>query len=121
MADSQDKSRQTTRLRDITASRLGGFKVTVDFDPQTARASGPNRAVFNSYLGVLARTKVSILYPTWDHVTEAEKNMIWQDITVSRSFKAYNMSLMMIIIYYMYHDLLILFCRQTLSLNHLHT
>jgi len=40
MADSQDKSRQATRLRHITASRLGGFKVAVDFDPQTARASG---------------------------------------------------------------------------------
>jgi len=111
MADSQDKSREATRLKDITASRLGGFKVAIDFDPQTARASGLNHVMFNSYLGVLARTKVSILYPSWDHVTEAEKNMIWQDITVSRSFKAYNMSLMMIITYYMYHDLLILFCR----------
>jgi len=60
-------------LRDITASRLGGFKVVVDLDPQTARASGPNRVVFNSYLGVLACTKVSILLRSWDHVTEAEK------------------------------------------------
>ena len=33
MADSQDKSRQATQLRDITASQLGGFKVAIDFDP----------------------------------------------------------------------------------------
>ena len=49
--------------------------------------SGPNRAVFVSYLGVLARTKVSILVPTWDHVTESEKNTIWQDLTVSHRLK----------------------------------
>ena len=52
MADSQGKSREPTRLRDITACRLGGFKVVVDLDPQTVRASGPNCVVFNNYLGV---------------------------------------------------------------------
>jgi len=87
MSDSQKKSREPTRLRDVTASRLGGLKVIVDLDPQTDRASGPNRAVFVSYLGVLAGTKVSILVLTWDHVTESEKNMIWQDLTVSHHLK----------------------------------
>ena len=108
-------------MRDITTSRLGSLKVVVDLDLQSARASGPNRPVFNSYLGVLAHTKVFILLPSWDHVTEAEKNMIWHDLTVSHSFKAYYKSLMMIIMYYMFHDLFILFCRQTLSLKHLHS
>jgi len=87
MSDSQKKSREPTRLRDVTASRLGGLKVVVDLDPQTGRASGPNRAVFVSYLGVLAHTKVSILVPTWDHVTESKKNMIWQDLTISHHLK----------------------------------
>jgi len=76
MADSQMKSREPARLRGVTASQLGGSKVVVNIDPQTGRTSGPNRAQFSSYLGVLTRTKVSILFPTWDHVTEAEKNMI---------------------------------------------
>jgi len=119
MVDSQRKSREPTRLRDVTASRLGGSKVVVDLDPQTGRASGPNRVVFFSYLGVLTRTKVSILLSTWDHVTEAEKNMMWQDLTVSHSFKAYYKSLMMIIMCYMFDDLFILFCRQALR-KHLH-
>jgi len=66
-------------LRGIIASRLGGFKVLVDIDPQTSRDSGPIRA----HLG---RTKVSVWLLTWDHVIEAEKNMIWQDLTVSNSF-----------------------------------
>ena len=63
------------------------MKVVVDLDPQSATASGPNRPVFNSYLSVLAHTKVSILVSTWDHVTESEKNMIWQDLTVSHHLK----------------------------------
>jgi len=76
MDDSQRKSRESTRLRGVTASRLGCSKVVVDIDPQTGRTSGPNRAQFASYLGVLARMKVFILLLTWDHVTEAEKNII---------------------------------------------
>jgi len=120
MADSQRKSREPTRLRDVTASRLGGSKVIVDLNPQTGRASDPNRVVFVSYLGVLTHTKMSILFPTWDHVIEAEKNMMWQDLTISQSFKAYYKSLMMIIMCYMFDDLFILFCRKALSLKHLH-
>jgi len=120
MADSQRKSRESTRLRGNTASRLSGSKVLVDINPQTGRASGPNRAQISSYLGVLTRTNVSILLLTWDHMTEAEINMIWQDLTVSNSFQAYCKSLMMIIMCYMFNDLFILFCKQTLSLKHLH-
>ncbi|XP_068497787.1 uncharacterized protein [Phaseolus vulgaris] len=32
------------------------------------------------YLGVLSRERISILTQSWDHVTDHEKNMIWQDI-----------------------------------------
>jgi len=42
MADSSRKSRESTRLRGITATRVGGFRVAVQIDPQTGRASGPN-------------------------------------------------------------------------------
>jgi len=52
---------------------LGGARVLIDIDPQTGRASDPNHAQFVSYLGVLARSKVSILVPNWDHVIEVEK------------------------------------------------
>ena len=33
-------------------------------------------------MGVYARTKVSILLPTWDHVDEAVKNHIWVEVMV---------------------------------------
>jgi len=73
MADSSKKTREATRMKIIAINRLSGVKVPVDVDPQTGRASSPNKAQFTSYLGVLARTKVSILVPDWDHVAEAEK------------------------------------------------
>jgi len=63
MADSSKKTKAATSLRALTVSRLGGSRVPIDIDPQTSRASGPNHGQFVSYLGVLARSKVSILLP----------------------------------------------------------
>ena len=87
MADYSKKTREGTRMKAIAINRLGGVEVPVDVDPQTGRASGLNKAQFASYLGVLARIKVSILVPDCNHVTEAEKDLIWQDLFVSISFK----------------------------------
>jgi len=68
MADSSKKTREPTRLRNLVIRRMGNKKVPVQTDPQTRRASDPNHAQFVSYLGVLARSKVSILVLDWDHV-----------------------------------------------------
>jgi len=64
MADSSKKTIEATRLRAITINCLGGIKFLVDIDPQSGRASGPNFGKFANYCGVLARSKVSILYLT---------------------------------------------------------
>jgi len=85
MDNSSRRSTESTRLRKLIATRVGGSKAAVQVDPKDGRPSGPNRFLFSSYLGVWARTKVSILLPTWDDVTEVEKNMIWQDLTISHS------------------------------------
>jgi len=68
---------------------MGSQKVPFQVDPQTGRASGPNQAQFVSYLGVLAQSKVSILIPDWDNISELDKNFIWEDIYVSYLFKCY--------------------------------
>ena len=60
-----------------------GQKTPLDIDVQTGVASGPFAQSFQSYLGTLAREKVSILTPRWEDVTEAEKNLIWQDVQVN--------------------------------------
>jgi len=90
MADSSTKTREATHLKAIAINCLGGIKIPVDIDPQSGRASGPNGAKFDSYLGVLARSKVSISVPDWDHVTEEEKYLIRQDLCVSNKFLGYN-------------------------------
>jgi len=90
MADYSKKTREATRLKAIAINRLGGIKIPVDIDPHSGRASGPNGVKFGSYLGVLARSKVSILVPDWDHVTEEERDLIWQDLCVSNKFIGYN-------------------------------
>ena len=90
MVDSSKKTREATRLKAIAINRLGGIKIPVDIDPRSGRASGPNGAKFGSYLGVLARSKVSILVPDRDHVTKEEKYLIWQDLCVSNKFLGYN-------------------------------
>ena len=82
MAHSGSDSRGTTRLHSVTAGRIARERMQVDVDPRSGKASGPNAAKFRSYLGLLARRHVSILTPSWDHVEETEKNLIWQDIQV---------------------------------------
>jgi len=94
MVNSSKKTREATRLKAIAINRLGGIKIPVYIDPQSGRASGPNGEKFGSYLGVLTRSKVSILVPDWDHVTEEEKDLIWQDLCVSNKFIGYNNNIM---------------------------
>ncbi|KAL2347406.1 hypothetical protein Fmac_001406 [Flemingia macrophylla] len=87
MADSGSGSgrrsgRSVTRLSGMTTARIARERTQVDVDPRSGRASGPNAAKFKSYLGVLVRQHISISIPSWDHVEEADKNLMWQDIQV---------------------------------------
>jgi len=77
MTDSSKKTKEPTSLKALTISRPSGSRVPVDIDPQTSSASGLYHGQFVSYLGVLAHSKVSILLPDCNHVTEIEKNLIW--------------------------------------------
>ncbi|KAG5076363.1 hypothetical protein JHK82_055058 [Glycine max] len=74
------KTRQTTRLRRLTARTLDQPRATISVNPTTGRGSGPHKDKFHSYLGVVARDKIPILHSTWNDVPETLKNMIWDDI-----------------------------------------
>ena len=63
-----------------------GQKTPLEIDVHTGVPSGPFAQSFQSYLGTLAREKVSILTPRWEDVTEAEKNLIWQDVQVNNLY-----------------------------------
>ncbi|XP_029124820.1 uncharacterized protein LOC114915028 [Cajanus cajan] len=75
------KVRGPTRMKNVTSKRLHEERLHVDIDEITKRPMGDSATEFMSTMGVLARTKVSILLPSWDHVEEVVKNHIWADIT----------------------------------------
>ena len=72
-----------TRLRELLIRRAKGQKTHVDINVDTGEPSGRYGDVFKSYLGMLARERISILMPYFDHVTEVDREMIWQDLLVT--------------------------------------
>jgi len=78
--------RGPTRLKNIFKKINKDDKIPLSIDVNTGVATGPYAKKFRSYLGVLSRERISILTKSWDHVTEHERNMIWQDILVYNCF-----------------------------------
>ncbi|KAH1209890.1 hypothetical protein GmHk_15G044295 [Glycine max] len=74
------KTRQTTRMRRLTAKSLDQPRPTVHINPSTGRGSGPHKEKFHSYLGVVAREKIPIVHTTWKDVPETLKVLVWDDI-----------------------------------------
>jgi len=69
--------RGRTRLKTMCIKINKGKKVPLTIDVNIGVASGPNSHNFSSYLGVVFSERISILIPSWDNVTEHERNMIW--------------------------------------------
>nr|KYP31508.1 hypothetical protein KK1_048138 [Cajanus cajan] len=64
------KKRKLTRMKSLARKRMKGPKISLDVDPTIGIVSGPNKAQFSSYLGTLARDKISILVPSWKEVPQ---------------------------------------------------
>jgi len=75
-APTKRPTRGATRLRELLIKRVKGHKTHVDINVDTGEPSGHFGDVFKSYLGMLARERISILTPSFDHVTEADREMI---------------------------------------------
>ncbi|BAT93237.1 hypothetical protein VIGAN_07217100 [Vigna angularis var. angularis] len=71
-----------TRLPDVTSQLVAMERISVEIDPQSGLPLGPHVEKFRSYLGMLAKTHVSIVIASWDDVSEMDKNLLWQDILV---------------------------------------
>jgi len=82
-APTKRPTRGATKLREILIRRAKGQKTHVDINIDIGESSGRSGDVFKSYLGMLARERISILTPSFDHVTEADREMIWQDLLVT--------------------------------------
>ncbi|KOM54862.1 hypothetical protein LR48_Vigan10g075400 [Vigna angularis] len=78
-------TRGATRLRQLILRRNAGERTLVIIDVVTRVAFGPNANIFRTFIGVVARDRISILTPLFDHVSEADRNLIWQDLLEIRS------------------------------------
>lgn len=76
------KVRGCTTMASLAARRRQQReRVHVEFDADM-NPIGDEQARFISYLGYLARSRVSILYPGWRYVPQETRAMIWQEILV---------------------------------------
>ena len=76
-------TRGPTRMKQLLLRKQSGERTPVNVNVTTGVATGRNADLFRSYLGVVARDKISILVPSFDHVSEVDRNVIWNDILVS--------------------------------------
>ncbi|KOM57731.1 hypothetical protein LR48_Vigan11g076400 [Vigna angularis] len=79
-APSSRPTRGATSLRQLMVRRNSGERTPMDVNVITGVASGQNADVFRSYIGVLARDKINILTPSFDHVCEIDRNIIRNDL-----------------------------------------
>jgi len=63
-------------LRQLLIRRAKGQKTAVDINVDTIIPIGPYADVCKSYLGMLTQERISILIPSFDIVTEVDRNMI---------------------------------------------
>lgn len=76
-------TRGPTRMKQLLLRKQSGERTPVNVNVTTGVATGRYADDFRSYLGVVARDKISILVPSFDHVSEVDRNIIWNDILVS--------------------------------------
>jgi len=69
-------TRGPTRLRRLSLRRASGKNTPVNIDVNTKVTPGLSVDTFNSYLGVVARERISILTNSWDDVIEVDRNML---------------------------------------------
>lgn len=73
------KTRRPTSLQKFTNRLPSGEKYRVDVD-SNGKIIGPYANKFKNYLGVVARTKVSILPFSWEQVDGETKRIVWDDV-----------------------------------------
>ncbi|KAL8459177.1 hypothetical protein ACS0TY_036592 [Phlomoides rotata] len=74
--------RGRTNMYYLYKDRITGVIKDVDFD-KLGRPIRENDTKLQSYIGVLAREKVKITYPTWKHVPKDVKEQIWKAVTLT--------------------------------------
>ena len=75
------KTRGSTTLPDVIKDKSSGVRKVLHYNSK-GQPIGTVTAKYNSYLGVLARTAISIRYKTWDDVEPWKKEKVWRCVQV---------------------------------------
>lgn len=77
------KKRGITRLSKFRNDygKPGGLKLSVAID-DLYRITGPNRAIFSSFLGDLVREHIGLKTLSWKKVDTEARDKLWEEITV---------------------------------------
>ncbi|XP_022632160.1 uncharacterized protein LOC111240763 [Vigna radiata var. radiata] len=70
-------------MKQLLIRKNSGERTSVNVNVTTGVATDRYADDFRSYLGVVAHDKISILVPSFDHVSEVDRNIIWNDILLT--------------------------------------
>ncbi|XP_022640514.1 uncharacterized protein LOC111242277 [Vigna radiata var. radiata] len=76
-------TRGPTRMKQLLMRKYSDERTPVNVNVITGVATGRYADDFRSYLGVVARDKINILIPSFDHVSKVDRNIIWNDILLT--------------------------------------
>ncbi|KAH1214011.1 hypothetical protein GmHk_14G041844 [Glycine max] len=71
------RTRKASRLRSLSTRPPSVERPVVHVDPGTSKADGSHRKKLRTYLGIVTRDKVDVM---WKEVPTAQKDLIWKDI-----------------------------------------
>ncbi|KAH1242665.1 hypothetical protein GmHk_07G019954 [Glycine max] len=70
------RTRKATRLRSLATRPLGANKPVVHVDPSTEKVDDPHKKKLKTYLGIVARDMVDVIYETWKQVSAKIYNLL---------------------------------------------
>ena len=73
------RTRKASRLRSLSTRPPGADKPVVHVDPTTDKADNPHRKKLRTYLGIVARDKVDVMYENWKEVPTTQKDLNWEE------------------------------------------
>ena len=81
------RARKASRLRSLSTRPPGAERPVVHVDPAIGMVDGPHRKKLRTYFGIVARDKVDVTFENWKEVPTTQKNLIWEDIATTISWK----------------------------------
>lgn len=89
MKDGKRKPRGIVTMHRLTKRKIMGVKKEVLYNKRW-QPLGKAAREMQSYIGVLARTKIKITHKNWKAVPKEEKNKVWEVVEVCACFMLFS-------------------------------